>query len=156
MAEKDRSADTENDGHSYEELKEILKLRRVAVVGISRDPTKPSHYVPKYLKDHGYEILSVNPFCDEVLGLKCFRSLLDVEKPIDIVQIFRPSEDVPPVVDVAVRKNVKVIWLQEGIHNPQSEEEATRHGVQVVWNRCMMKERVRLYGGKPRVSLSQI
>jgi len=156
MAEKDRSPGSENDGHSDQELEKILRLRKVAVVGISRDPTKPSHYVSKYLKEHEYEILPVNPFCDEVLGLKCFKSLLDIEKPIDIVQIFRPSKDVPLVVDAAMKKNVKVIWLQEGIHNPQSESEATRHGLQVVWNRCMMKEHVRLYGGKPRVSLSRI
>jgi len=142
------------DSHSDEEITEILKLRKVAVIGISRDPTKASHYVPKYLKEHGYHIMPVNPFAQEILNLRCYRSLLDVEEPVDIVDVFRPSENVPSVIDEAIEKKVRIIWLQEGIHNPESEENAIRHGLGVIWNRCMMKEHARLYGGKPRISLS--
>ena len=131
-------------------MKEILKLRNVAVVGISRDPAKPAHFVPKYLKEHGYHIILVNPSAQEILGINCYKSLLDANEPIDIVDVFRPSEDVPAVVEQAIKKKPKAIWLQEGIHNQGAEEEATKHGLDVVWNRCMMKEHSRLYE-KPAV-----
>jgi predicted CoA-binding protein len=78
------------------------------------------------------------------------KSLVDVEEPIDIVDVFRPSEDVPAVVEQAIKKKPKVIWLEEGIHNQGAEEEATKHGLDVVWNRCMMKEYSRRYK-KPAV-----
>ncbi len=141
------------DGHSDSEVKEILKLRSVAVVGISRDPAKPAHFVPKYLKEHGYQIMPVNPSAQEILGIKCYKNLLDLNEPIDIVDVFRPSEDVPAVVEQAIKKKIKAIWLQEGIHNQGAEEEAKRHGLDVVWNRCMMKEHTRLFGSSPGVTL---
>lgn len=156
MDEKNNAPSLEKDSHSDEEIREILKLRNVAVVGISRDPTKPSYYVAEYLKEHGHHIMPVNPFAQEVLGLKCYKNLLDIEEPIDIVDVFRPSQDVPPIIEMAIMKKPKVIWLQEGIHNPKAEEDAMRHGIDVVWNRCMMKEHVRLYGGKPRVSIGHL
>jgi uncharacterized protein len=139
------------DAHSDSEVKEILKLRNVAIVGISRDPAKPAHFVPKYLKEHRYNIIPVNPSAQEILGLRCYASLLDISGPIDIVDVFRPSQDVPPIVEAAIKKHARIVWLQEGIHNPTAEEEAIRHGTQVVWNRCMMKEHARLYGEKPYV-----
>ncbi len=139
------------DGHSDSEVKEILKLRSVAVVGISRDPAKPAHFVPKYLKEHGYHIVPVNPSAQEILGLKCYKNLLDANEPIDIVDVFRPSEDVPAVVEQAIKKKTKAIWLQEGIHNENAEEEAKRHGIDVVWNRCIMKECSRLCDEEPAV-----
>ena len=137
------------DEHSDSEVKEILKLRNVAVVGISRDPAKPAHFVPKYLKDHGYNIIPVNPSAQEILGIKCYKSLFEVGEPVDIVDVFRPSEDVPPVVEAALKGGVKVVWLQEGIHNPKAEGEATGQGTRVIWNRCMMKEHARLFEEKP-------
>ena len=153
-----REASTETvgkDSHSDDEVRELLKLRNVAVVGISRDPAKPAYFVPKYLKDHGYHIVPVNPSAEEILGLRCYKSLLDVNDPIGIVDIFRPSQDVPPVVEAAIKKGVEVVWLQEGIHNPKAEELAMSHGVEVIWNRCMMKEHARLHGEKPYVPLSK-
>lgn len=156
MVDKKGSENLGKDNHSDEEIRKVLKLRKVAVVGISRDPTKASHYVPKYLMEHGYHIIPVNPFAQEILALKCYRSLLDVQEPIDIVDVFRPSEDVPQVIEEAIKKKVKTVWLQEGIHNLESEQNAIRHGLEVIWNRCMMKEHARLYGGKPRISFSNI
>jgi len=156
LAEKEKTGVLQKDGHSDQELQQILELRKVAVVGISRDPTKPSHYVTKYLKKHEYSIIPVNPFCEEVLGLRCYKSLLDVEESVDIVDVFRPSHKVPAVIDEALKKRPKVVWLQEGIHHSESERKALLSGIEVVWNRCMMKEHVRLYGGKPRVSLSSL
>ena len=138
----------ERDAHSDQEIMSILRLRNVAVVGTSRDPTKPSQYVPRYLIEHGYNVLHVTPFAQEVFGLKCYKGLLDVEKPIDIVDVFRPSRNVPAVIDAAIKKKVRVVWLQQGIHDPASEEDAIKNGINVVWNRCMMKERSRLFGEK--------
>ena len=89
-----REASTETvgrDSHSDDEVRELLKLRNVAVVGISRDPAKPAHFVPKYLKEHVFHIIPVNPFAEEIMGLKCYKSLLDLNEPVDIVDIFRPS-----------------------------------------------------------------
>jgi predicted CoA-binding protein len=137
------------DAHSDSELKGILNLRNVAVVGISRDPAEPAHFVPRYLKEHGYNIIPVNPSAQEILGQRCYASLVDVNEPIDIVDVFRPSQNVPPVVEAAIKKHVRVVWLQEGIHNPTAEDEARRAGIEVVWNRCMMKEHARLTGEKP-------
>lgn len=148
MSEETISETFGKDELSDSEVKGILRLRNVAVVGISRDPAKPAHFVPKYLKQHGYHIIPVNPSAQEILALRCYKSLLDVKEPIDIVDVFRPSMDVPPVVDAAIKNEAKVVWLQEGIHNPKSEEDAMRHGIEVVWNRCMMKEHARLYGDK--------
>jgi len=154
LVDKEGSENLGKDKHSDQEIIEILKLRNVAVIGISRDPTKPSHYVPKYLKEHGFHITPVNPFAEEILDLKCYKSLLEVEEPIDIVDVFRPSKEVPSVMEEVIKKKAKVVWLQEGIHNPESEQDAITHGLEVIWNRCIMKEHARLYGGKPRLSLS--
>lgn len=143
------------DSHSDFEIREILGFRNVAVVGISRDQTKPSYYVSKYLVEHGYNVIPVNPFANQVLGRKCFAGLPEIQDIVDIVQVFRPSGDVQAVVESAISKRPKVIWLQEGIHDADAEAFALKNGFEVVWNRCMMKEHARLLGGKPRAPLSQ-
>jgi predicted CoA-binding protein len=145
-----------HDAHSDSEVKAILELRNVAVVGISRDPAKPAHFVSKYLKEHGYNIIPVNPSAQEILGQRCYPSLLDASEPIDIVDVFRPSQDVPPVIQAAIKKHAKIVWLQEGIHNLKAEEEAMGHGIEVLWNRCMMKEHARLHGEKPYAPPSKL
>lgn len=134
------------DRLSDDEIKEILKLKHVAVVGASRDPSKPSQFVPKYLKEKGYRITPINPFADEILGEKCFKRLLEVPYEVDIAEVFRPSEQVVPIVEEAIRKGVKVAWMQEGIWNREAEEMAKEHGIKVVYDRCMMKEHRRLMG----------
>jgi hypothetical protein len=142
----------DKDNHSDSEIAEILRCRNVAVVGISRDQTKPSYYVAKYLWEHGYHIIPVNPIAQEILGLKCYARLLDIHENVEIVDVFRPSAEVPKVVEEAIAKNAKVVWLQEGIYDAQSEATAAREGIEFVWNRCMMKEHARLFGKKPRIS----
>ncbi len=135
------------DNYSDDEIRAILAMRNVAVVGISRDPSKEAHIVPKYLMEKGYNIIPINPFADEILGKKVYKSLKDVNESIDIVDVFRPSEQVYDVVKDAVEHgNVKVIWLQLGIYNKEAIEEARRHGIRVVYNRCMMQEHKRLFG----------
>lgn len=135
----------ERDGYSDEEVRSILSFKNIAVVGISRDPSKDAHMVPKYLMDNGYNIIPVNPFADEVLGRKAYKSLNDVPYDVDVVDVFRPSDQVQQIVKEAIEKGVKVIWLQLGIYNREAVEEARRHGIKVVYNRCMMQEHKRLY-----------
>ena len=134
------------DGLTDAEIREILSMKRVAVVGMSRDPAKPAHYVPKYLLERGYEVIPVNPTADEILGLRVYKSLREVPGPVDIVDVFRPSDAVPEVVREALALRPKVIWLQEGIYHPEAVEIARANGIKIVWNRCMMKEHRRLLG----------
>lgn len=129
---------------SNEEIREILKLKKVAVVGISRDPNKAAHQVPKYLLEHGYDIIPINPSADQILGKRCYKSLEEVDEDIDIVDIFRPSDQVMDVVREAIKKKPKVIWMQLGIRNDEAAREAEEHSIKVVQDRCMMEEHMRL------------
>lgn len=146
----------EKDGLSDEEIKEILtKYKRVAVVGASREPVKPANYVPKFLMRHGYEIFPVNPFAEEILGLKVYKSLEEVPQPVEIVDVFRPSEAVYEVALAAAKVRPKVFWMQEGIYNKDAAELLRSEGVVVVWNRCMMREHNRLFNTKPLIPLGK-
>lgn len=128
-----------------EELRSILEYERVAVVGCSSTPGKDAHAIPSYLDRHGYEIVPVNPYADEILGKKAYDSLADVPGEIDIVEVFRPSEEVSDIVDAALeREDVKVIWLQPGIHDDEAVERAEQAGKKVVQDRCMKPENQRL------------
>jgi len=132
------------DSHTDEEIKDIFALKKIAVIGMSRHPIKAAHFVPKYLSEQGFDITPVNPTTNEILGKKCYPDISSVQDPIDIVDIFRPSEQVLPVVQNAIKKKPKVIWLQEGIHNEEAENLAREHGIDVVFNRCMLAEHQRL------------
>ncbi|MCS7126740.1 MAG: CoA-binding protein [Aigarchaeota archaeon] len=146
-----------SDGLSDEEIKEILeKFKVVAVVGMSKDPMKPGHYVPKFLLRQGYKIIPVNPTIDEVLGLKSYPNLLEISEDVDIVNVFRRPEHTPEIAEEAVKKRAKVLWLQEGIYSQQAVEIAKKGGLTVVWNRCMMKEHSRLIGSKPYTTLRRL
>jgi len=146
-----------HDGLSDEEIKKILEgYKIVAVVGMSKDPMKPGHYVPKFLIKHGYKVMPVNPTVNEVLGLKSYPSLMDVPEDVEVVDVFRRPEYAPEVAEEAVKKKAKVLWLQEGIYNPQAVEIAKRGGLTVVWNRCIMKEHNRLIGSKPYTTLRKL
>ncbi len=135
----------EQDPHTDEQIRNILSLKNVAVVGMSKNEEKAAHYVPKYLLQQGFNIIPVNPTADEILDRKCCPSLHDVEQPVDIVDVFRPSDQVLPVIEEAIKKKPKVIWLQEGIHNPEAESLAKKAGIDVVFNRCMLAEHQRLF-----------
>ena len=134
----------EKDAHSDEEIIEILNLKKVAVIGMSKHQEKAAHFVPKYLLENGFDIIPVNPNSDEILNKKCHKEINDIKDDIDIVDVFRPSEDVLPFVKDAIKKNPRVIWLQEGIHNEEAENLAREHGIDVVFNRCMLAEHQRL------------
>lgn len=135
----------DKDSLSDNEIKEIYSLKNVAVIGISKNQEKAAHYVPKYLAENGYNIIPINPSADEILNKKCYPSINDVDESIDIVDVFRPSDQVLPFVKDAIKKKPKVIWLQEGIHNTEAEELARKEGITIVFNRCMLAEHQRLF-----------
>ncbi|KAG2478229.1 MAG: CoA-binding domain-containing protein [Nitrosopumilales archaeon] len=135
----------EKDDHSDDEIKQIFSLKNVAVIGMSKHPEKAAHFVPKYLSEHGFNILPINPTSSEILNKKCYSSVTEVDEPIDIVDVFRPSDQVLPFVEEAIKTKPKVIWLQQGIHNQEAEELARKEGIKVVFNRCMLAEHQRLF-----------
>ena len=136
----------EHDQSSDEQIRDILSLKNVAVVGMSKHPSKAAHYVPKYLFENGYDVTPVNPYSDEILGKKSYDSVSEIVGDVDIVDVFRPSDQVLSVIIEAIKKKPKVIWLQEGIHNLEAEELARNAGIKVVFNRCMLAEHQRLSG----------
>lgn len=136
----------ERDSHSDDQLKEIYNLRNIAVVGMSTSPEKAGHFVPKYLLELGYNVIPVNPNATEILGRRSFHKVSDITEQVDIVNVFRKSEDVYPVIQDAIeKKGVRIIWLQEGIHNEEAERVAQAKGIDVLFNRCMMAEHMRLF-----------
>lgn len=135
----------EQDSHTDEQIRKMYSLKNIAVVGMSKHPDKAAHYVPKYLDEQGYNIIPVNPTATEILGKKCYSSLLDIPDEIDIVDVFRPSDQVLQVIEESVKIKPKVVWLQEGIHNPEAEKFAQKSGIDVVFNRCMLAEHQRLF-----------
>lgn len=136
----------DKDSHTDEEIIRFYDLKNIAVVGMSKNEGKAANYVPKYLIDHGYNVIPVNPTASEIMGRKSYPMVSSVPEQIDIVDIFRPSEDVPAVVQDALKKNeIKVIWMQEGIYSPEAEKMAREKGIEVVYNRCMLAEHTRLF-----------
>ncbi len=134
------------DTHSASDIRKILEQKNIAVVGMSKNEAKPAHFVPKYLIEHGYNVIPVNPTITEVLGRKSYPSIADIPDDVDVVDVFRRSEDVPPVVNDAInKKGIKVIWMQSGIYNEEAERKAKEKGIDVVFNRCMMVEHNRLF-----------
>jgi predicted CoA-binding protein len=134
----------EQDPSPDAQIRDILSLNKIAVVGMSKNSSKAAHYVPKYLLENGYDITPVNPTADEILGKKCYSSISEIDEDIDIVDVFRPSDQVLPIIKEAIKKKPKVIWLQQGIHNSEAEDLAKEAGIKVIFNRCMLAEHQRL------------
>jgi len=132
------------DSHTDEEIKDVFALKKIAVIGMSRHPIKAAHFVPKYLSEQGFDITPINPTTNEILGKKCYPDISSIQHAIDVIDIFRPSEQVLSVIQDAIKKKPKVIWLQEGIHNEEAENLAREHGIDIVFNRCMLAEHQRL------------
>jgi len=137
-----------------EQLTQILtKNKTIAIIGLSRDPSKDSYHVAQYLKSHGFRIIPINPTAQEILGEKCYKSLLDVpvniQKTIEIVDIFRPSNEAQQIVEQAVQLRkmhgiLEVVWMQLGIINETAAKIAQKAGLKVIMNKCMMQEHRRL------------
>lgn len=123
------------------EIADILKkYKTIAVIGMSKNPEKDAYRIPDYLMKNGYTVIPVNPSADEILGQKSYKRLSEVPGPVDIVDIFRPSDDIPNYVSDIIEKKPKVVWEQLGIHNADAEEKITAVGIKVVYDRCMYQE----------------
>ncbi len=128
-----------------DELRDLLQLDTIAVVGCSTTSGKAAHDVPKYLLDHGYDVIPVNPFADEIFGRDTYDSLAAIPDEIDIVDVFRPSDEVPEIVDGAIdREDADAVWLQQGIRHDEAAERAETAGKRVVQDKCMKVEHRRL------------
>jgi predicted CoA-binding protein len=125
----------------------ILKnYRSVALVGLSRDPSKYSHRVASYLQTKGFRVIPVNPSAEEILGEQVYKDLTEIKETVEAVDIFRPSDTVEPIVDQAIEIGAKAVWMQLGIVNETAAEKAAKAGLDVVMDRCMMIEHKRLLG----------
>lgn len=129
-------------------IRRILQENKtVAVVGLSANWHRPSNFAAKYLQIHGFRVIPVTPTYDEILGEKCYPSLLDLPVPVDVVDCFRKSDEIPALAEQAVRVKAKVLWMQLGVINQEAARIASDAGLDVVMNRCMKIEYARLFGG---------
>jgi predicted CoA-binding protein len=129
-------------------LRRILKDTRViAVVGLSADWYRPSYFAAKYMQEHGYRIIPVNPKYDSILGERCYKRLSDIPSPVDMVDVFRKTQDVPPIADEAIAIGAKVLWQQLGVTNEVAAAKARTAGLEAVLDRCVKIEHGRLFGG---------
>ncbi len=121
--------------------------RTVAVVGLSANWYRPSYFAAKYLLDHGYRVIPVNPAYEAVLGQTAYPDLRSIPEPVDVVDIFRRAEEVPALVDEAIAIGARVVWMQIGVEHQAAADRARAAGLEVVMNRCMKIEYARLFGG---------
>jgi predicted CoA-binding protein len=136
------------------EMKEILlSARTVASVGLSSNQEKESYWIVSYLKEQGYRIFPVNPTATEILGEKAYPDLASIPEKVDVVQVFRKPEDVPPVVDEAIKIGAKVVWMQEGIRHEEAARKARAAGLQVIMDACMRATHRRLMIGPKPIKL---
>ncbi len=134
--------------NEIEDLRRILiDYKRVAIVGLSADWSRPSNFAAKYLLDHGFEVIPVNPKYEEILGQKCYPDLREIPAPVDVVDLFQRVDRIPHFVDQAIEIGAKVVWMQLGIIHEEAAEKARAAGLEVVMDRCMKIEYARLFGG---------
>ncbi len=137
-----------SDNTDINTLRRILKqTRTLAIVGLSANWYRPSFFAAKYMQEHGYRIIPVNPAYDEVLGEKCYPSLKEIPEQIDMVDCFRKSEDIEPIAKQAIEIGAKVLWMQLGVMNENAARMARDAGLEVVQDRCVKIEHGRLFGG---------
>jgi predicted CoA-binding protein len=129
-------------------IRRILKENHtIAMVGLSADWYRPSYFAAKYLQDHGFRVIPVNPRYDEILGEKSYARVQDIPEPIDVVDCFRRPADIPPLADAAIEVGARVLWMQLGIVNEEAAAKARDAGLEVIMNRCMKIEFARMFGG---------
>ena len=121
-------------------IREILKLKTIAVVGMSPKQERPSHYVAMYLKENGYTIYPVNPGHDKIAGMDCYPDLESIPDSIDVVDIFRRSEFAPPIVDSSIAIGAKAVWMQDTVIHEEAGKKAEEAGLLVVMNDCMLRK----------------
>lgn len=131
-----------------DKVRRILRgVRTVAVVGLSAQWHRPSNFAAKYLQEHGYRVIPVNPKEDQILGERCYKSLAEIPEKVDVVDCFRRSSEIPAIADEAIRIGAKVLWMQLGVENAEARAKAEAAGLQVIENRCMKIEHGRFFGG---------
>ena len=131
-----------------ETLRRILaETRVIAVVGLSAEWHRPSYFAARYMQEHGYRIVPVNPKYDRILGERCHPSLADIPDKVDMVDVFRRTEDVAPIARQAIAIGAKVLWQQLGVINEEADRLAREHGLDAVMDRCVKIEHARLFGG---------
>jgi len=131
-----------------EKIRRILRTHKtLAVVGLSAQWHRPSYFAAKYMQEHGYRIIPVNPGYEAILGERCYKSLRDIPGPVDIVDCFRKSAEIPAIAEDAIAIGAKVLWMQLGVHNDQARARAEAAGLEVVENRCVKIEHGRFFGG---------
>ena len=129
-------------------IRRILKENHtIAMVGLSADWFRPSYFAAKYLQDHGFRVIPVNPRYEEILGEKCYARVQDIPDAIDVVDCFRKPEEIPALADAAIEVGAKVLWMQLGIVNEEAAAKARAAGLEVIMNRCMKIEFARMFGG---------
>ncbi|MCX6009675.1 MAG: CoA-binding protein [Chloroflexi bacterium] len=132
------------------EEKILKEYRTVAIVGASSNPERPSFRVVRYLSKHGYNVIPVNPNEREILGMTCYPNLSSIPEKVEVVDIFRKSEEVMPIVDEAIKIGAKVVWMQEGVVNEEAAAKARNAGLLVVMDKCMRKQHISLMRRKKR------
>ena len=137
-----------SDSTDINTLRRILRqYKTIAVVGLSANWYRPSFFAAKYMQEHGYRIIPVNPSYPEILGEKCYPSLKAIPEKVDIVDCFRKSQDIEPIADEAIAIGAKVLWMQLGVLNEKAADKARKAGLEVVQDRCVKIEHGRLFGG---------
>ena len=131
-----------------DKIRRILsKNKTLAVVGLSAQWHRPSYFAAKYMQEHGYRVIPVNPTYDEILGEKCYKSLRDIPIPIDIVDCFRKGPEIPALAEDAIAIGAKVLWMQLGVRNDEAGQRAEQAGLEVIGNHCVKIEHGRFFGG---------
>ena len=131
-----------------DKIRRILRnSRTVAVVGLSAQWHRPSHFAAKYMQEHGYRVIPVNPMYEEILGEKCYKSLRDIPGKVDVVDCFRKSAEIASLADDAIAIGARVLWMQLGVANAEARAKAEAAGLEVVENRCVKIEHGRFFGG---------
>jgi uncharacterized protein len=139
---------------AHDRLRILETYRRIAMVGLSSNPFRPSHFAAVYLISEGYDVTPVNPRETEVLGRQAYPSLAAIPDPIEVVDIFRESAAVPAIVDEAIAVGAKVIWMQLGVIHEEAAERARRAGLEVIMDRCMKIEHARFFGGLNTIGMN--
>ncbi len=122
-----------------ETIDSILRMKTIAVIGCSPKPERAGHYVPAYMQEQGYRIIPVNPGHARLLGEKCYPSLTAIPEPVELVNVFRNPDFVPPIIDEAIAIKAKAVWLQDGVTSPAAEEKARKAGLLVVSDDCLLR-----------------
>lgn len=137
-----------------ERLEILRRCRTIAMVGLSANDQRPSYFAATYLIDQGYDVIPVNPRAEEILGRKCYPSLREIPRPVDVVDVFRPSAAVPAIVEEAIEIGAKVVWMQFGVIHEEAARRARAAGLEVVMDQCMKVEHARYFGGLNTLGLN--